>query len=246
MFFIIGAQRCGSTWLHSVLNEHPCIAMAKPVKPEPKFFLNPDNSNIETDRYFQKHFSDTIDIPIKGEKSTSYIEYPEIAHRIRSLFPSAKAVVILRNPIHRAISNYRFSLQNGIEYRTIFQAFNGNAPTPSTPDDISVSPFSYVERGEYIKYISPWSAIFKHDLRVIILEEILSDINILYELYAWLGAEKTYTPTNFNKIINETTSLTKPRLNPMIIQKLHIHFLPYTRALEYWLGRKIPSWHDTL
>ena len=41
-FFIIGAQRSGTTYLHNILEEHPEISMASPVIPEPKFFLSSD------------------------------------------------------------------------------------------------------------------------------------------------------------------------------------------------------------
>ena len=39
-FLIIGAQRCGTTFLHSLLDAHPYIAMARPSHPEPKVFLS--------------------------------------------------------------------------------------------------------------------------------------------------------------------------------------------------------------
>jgi len=38
-FFVVGAQRSGTTYLYNVLDEHPQIFMAKPVRPEPKFFF---------------------------------------------------------------------------------------------------------------------------------------------------------------------------------------------------------------
>jgi hypothetical protein len=38
-FFIVGAQRSGTTYLYHLLSEHPSINMATPVWPEPKFFL---------------------------------------------------------------------------------------------------------------------------------------------------------------------------------------------------------------
>ena len=38
-FIIGGAPRSGTTWLYWLLDRHPEIYMASPVKPEPKFFL---------------------------------------------------------------------------------------------------------------------------------------------------------------------------------------------------------------
>ena len=38
-FFIVGAQRSGSTYLYNLLDGHPDVCMAKHVRPEPKYFL---------------------------------------------------------------------------------------------------------------------------------------------------------------------------------------------------------------
>jgi len=38
-FLIAGAPRSGTTWLYHLLDRHPEVYMAKPVRPEPKFFL---------------------------------------------------------------------------------------------------------------------------------------------------------------------------------------------------------------
>ena len=38
-FIIAGAPRCATTWLSTLADLHPSLAMAKPVRPEPKFFL---------------------------------------------------------------------------------------------------------------------------------------------------------------------------------------------------------------
>src|SRR6202035_103039 len=38
-FIIGGAPRSGTTWLYWLLDRHPHVYLAKPVTPEPKFFL---------------------------------------------------------------------------------------------------------------------------------------------------------------------------------------------------------------
>ena len=37
---VIGAQRCGTTYLHTLLDAHPQITMARPANPEPKVFIS--------------------------------------------------------------------------------------------------------------------------------------------------------------------------------------------------------------
>ena len=38
-FIIGGAPRSGTTWLYWLLDRHPAVHMARPLAPEPKFFL---------------------------------------------------------------------------------------------------------------------------------------------------------------------------------------------------------------
>ena len=82
-FCIIGAQRSGSTYLYQVLDEHPEITMARPLRPEPKFFLDVAAWKKGREHYLARHFSDASPSAILGEKSTSYYERPVVAPRWR-------------------------------------------------------------------------------------------------------------------------------------------------------------------
>ena len=54
-FFIAGAQRSGTTYLYRLLDEHPEIEMAKPERPEPKFFLL-DELHARGLKFYENHF----------------------------------------------------------------------------------------------------------------------------------------------------------------------------------------------
>ncbi len=81
-FFIVGAQRSGTTYLYRTLDEHPEIEMAKPVRPEPKFFLQGDLSAYTHDDYLGLFFGNKAGAKLRGEKSTSYIESEHAARQI--------------------------------------------------------------------------------------------------------------------------------------------------------------------
>lgn len=73
--FIVGAQRSGSTYLYELLDSHPEVSMAHPVRPEPKFFLNAQRVSLGIAHYIDAHFADRkVGGLYLGEKSTSYIE----------------------------------------------------------------------------------------------------------------------------------------------------------------------------
>lgn len=245
---IIGAQRSGSTWLHQMLDAHPAIQMAKPVAPEPKYFLHGagSTSTCSREEYLLRYFPDARSGQVLGEKSTSYIEHPEVAARILSLFPQAKAIAILRHPVARALSNHRFSVQRGLEGRSFRQVFHDELPAPPIPPGTSVDPFDYLGRSHYLPQLQPWLDVLGDALRIEIMEELQASPEQLQELYAWLGVEREYVPPDFRSTPNATAEADRIAADPDVIRKLSAHFAPEISTLEIHLGRSIPRWHDPI
>lgn len=239
---IIGAQRSGSTWLHHMLDSHPNIHMARPVRPEPKFFLHEPQGEDARERYLQKYFSTAPAGMVLGEKSASYIEVPQAASRILSFFPKAKAIAILRHPVIRAISNYHFTEEHGLEPRTLREVFLDELPAPPFTQDISVNPYTYLERSNYLAHLEPWMDAFGDDLHVVVLEEILQDQKVLHELYGWIGVEPNFTPTDLGSPLNTSEVEEHGKHDVEVIRKLSASCAPFIEALEDRLGRRIPSW----
>ena len=113
-FIIAGAPRSGTTWLYEMLDRHPAIYMAKPLAPEPKFFLVDDLYAQGLERY-ARWFDAAGDAQVAGEKSTDYLESRAVASGSRAIFRGVKLVFILREPASRAYSNYLWSRMNGKE-----------------------------------------------------------------------------------------------------------------------------------
>ena len=156
LFLIVGAQRSGTSYLYQLLDEHPNIYMAQPMYPEPKFFCDQKKYSKGKKYYLNKYFNDkSDDYKIFGEKSTSYMTVAGTAKRIYSMFPKVKLIFVLRNPIERALSNYWFSVKNGIEKASFEYAIkNEEARISNNPmPRFSVHPWGYLTRGEYFKYI---------------------------------------------------------------------------------------------
>ncbi len=84
---VIGAQRCGTTWLQKALAAHPEIAMARPSAPEPKVFLTDERSALGREWYERTYFGHATDERIRGEKSTSYLEDVRCADRAMAVLP---------------------------------------------------------------------------------------------------------------------------------------------------------------
>jgi len=239
--FIIGAQRSGSTLLAKTLDLHSKIKLMTPVKPEPKYFLGSNYRGKQTYLDFFKRYEENHNYFL--EKSVSYIEHEDALRRINFDFPDAKILVIFREPVSRCWSNYKYSVENGIEKREFSEAIKNSNRLDFDPA-ISVNPFAYVERGFYDKYLEKVLNIFhKRNIKVIIFEEFIRSPESLNDIFEWLNLKKKINLTSniFNKKINNTSS---NHLNPESIEELSHLYIKSIIRLENLLGSKIDPWRN--
>ncbi len=243
--FVIGAQRSGTTYFYHILNEHPQIAMAQPIRPEPKFFLRNDIASLTLQDYEQAYFADVPAGMLRGEKSTTYIESDTAPRLIREWFPDAKILVMLREPIARAVSNYHFSSNNGLETLPIEQAFFQEEERRDLYDKtkISASPYAYLLRGRYINYLRQWEVHFPREQIIInIFEEFVGSQPQIQALYEALGVDTDFVPERLEVAANSSEKVELPKFSPELKAYLRDYFAESNAALEAWLGRPIPAW----
>jgi Sulfotransferase family len=106
-FFIVGHQKCGTTALYLMLQDHPQIFMCTPK--EPMFFasdLRFPRTEEQLDNRTRPHklehyralFADAAPGQLAGEASAWYLRSGVAAGRIAELRPKARIVAILREP----------------------------------------------------------------------------------------------------------------------------------------------------
>lgn len=241
--FIVGAQRSGSTYLYHLLDSHPEVNMAKPVRPEPKFFLNDDLCSRGREFYEATYFSDVAGrTRYLGEKSTSYIESLPAARRIRDFYPDARVLLILRDPVQRAWSNYRFSVQHRLETLSFEAALaveqerlacNGHST--------SVNPYAYRRRGHYIHFIKDYLTVFPAgQLKILIFEELVNNLGSVQGLYRWLGIDSCFIPSTLERVVNAGTAEGKPPV--ATFRHLALGYEESVAELEEHLGRRLDVW----
>jgi hypothetical protein len=127
-FLIIGAPKAGTTALHTALARHPELYFS-PIK-EPKFFLcdgrrperqaGPGDAHSVQEWIWRQHdyedlFADAPPHARRGESTPFYL-YDRAAHlRIAELVPSVQMIVVLRDPVDRAYSNWMHAWSDGLE-----------------------------------------------------------------------------------------------------------------------------------
>ncbi len=232
-FFITGIMRCGTTYLATVLDEHPEICMAKPLLPEPKFFLKDDEYSKGLDYYRSKYFCNENRAKMYGEKTVHYSEREDAVRRIKHHFPESKIIMMLRNPVYRALSNYFFSVKNGLETRSIEEVFLEDVP-PSEYDEriLFISPFNYLERGEYIRHLKLWEKHYKKEqIKIIVMENFVGSRERISQLYGFLAVDDSFVPPSIDlRIFSNEVDLSN--INPDIIKRLKEYYLEHNKMLE--------------
>jgi hypothetical protein len=242
-FIIAGAQRSGTTTLYHLLSEHPEILMATPLRPEPKFFLEENAAELGRGEYYRRFFPRYEEFEILGEKSTSYLETPQAAERIKACLPNAKIVILLRDPVRRALSHYRFSCESGLESRTLEEVFSDLVDRKAGPDGAkcSVSPFRYLGRGLYINDIPVYETLFgRENLIILILENFNRSESALSNLYQSVGANPDFKPKSFGVKFNESEK--EEALPPAIQKKLVNYYRKANDLLAARYGLDLAPW----
>lgn len=165
-FYIIGTQKGGTSSLYQYIIQHPDILPAS--HKEMRFFDKFYDYGIDWYRY---HFERYEREKVTGEASPEYLYNIQTPIRIKKHFPNSKLIVLLRNPVDRAYSNYNMIRSWGKEKLSFSEAIDKEEER--VRDDKqklesgvslryldNLMNYSYVDRGFYSKQIRLWFKYF--------------------------------------------------------------------------------------
>ncbi|MBD1830240.1 tetratricopeptide repeat protein [Microcoleus vaginatus GB1-A2] len=231
-FIIIGSQRCGTTSLYTYLAQHPQILT--PIKKEMDFFSWHFDRGID---WYLAHFPPMPQGEqfLTGEASPSYFDCREAPERLYTAFPEAKLIVLLRNPVDRAISQfYRLTALNW-EARSLDRAISDEVERLNQNPEyiIGEEPGNYLARGRYIEFIKNWRNFFPQEQLLILKSE---------DFYA--GAAGTVKQVlefldlpeyQLSEYQNANPGSYQP-VNQSVRDWLRNYFQPYNQQLEEYLS----------
>ena len=243
-FLLIGGQRCGTTSLHRLLESHPDIAMARPAVPEPKVFLSEELTARGRQWYDATLFGHATTETSWGEKSTSYLECPAAPERAARVLGQPTILAVLRDPVARAVSNWRFSTDHGRERRPLAEALRAAlaGEDPWDGSGSASSPFAYLQRGCYAELLEPWRQAFPSRLHVFWFDEVVSG-QATREVYRTVGVDPDLGPPTPDPAVNASRA-PAVGLSGDLARVLRDHFRPCDDALTAMLGRP-PAWVAT-
>lgn len=178
----IGAAKSGTTWLAEVLNQHPDIFIHP--KKEIHYFNHfhpitqkPNINRKKGHSWYNELFKEGASKKIIADFSTSYLQKPSISSELKEYNSDVKVMVILRNPIDRAISDHHFLYSRGlIKEADLIEAFNKHKTIRDT--------------GNYYSLLKPFYEDFnKERLRVFFFEQLKEPDIFLDEICHFLTVE---------------------------------------------------------
>jgi len=249
-FIIIGFPRCGTTSLYNYLIEHPSIA--PPLSKEIRFFGQYYDEDINWyKRYFptllhkykiKKNFRDYF---MTGEGSGTYVHHPLAPNRIKKAIPHIKLIVLLRNPVDRAYSQYfkiveqgrdNLSFENAIEIeskriRGEWEKMINNQNYYS----MEYHNYSYLSAGIYVDKLKLWFNSFdKEKILIIRSEDLYNDPPLIFKKTLKFLNLPNWEIRKYEKY-NVTDK--KPFLESTMKKKLINYFKPHNERLYQFLGR---------
>jgi hypothetical protein len=194
-FFIVGAQKAGTTSLYFYLKDLPQVYMS-PLK-EPLYFAphavhNSASDIIRDKKEYLRLFEKANGHIAIGEASPIYLWDPDAPKLIHQTVPHARIIMILRDPIERAYSIY---LQR-VRYGGVKSSFYDELMRDyKNQEKLYGKSQLYVEMGMYYEQVKRYFDIFgRKQVKVIIFEEFVQHpAQTVNEILAFLGVKYTVT-----------------------------------------------------
>ncbi|MCP9941965.1 sulfotransferase [Cyanobium sp. ATX 6E8] len=176
-FLGLGTQKGGTTSLHRLLAQHPQVFL--PSCKEVHYFSLHDQEPLG---WYAAHYAAARAGQLRGDISPYYLFHPRAPQRIRAVVPRARLIVLLRNPVERALSQFFHARRHGFEPLELEAALaaeqerlEGASARLAAPgsSDYSHQKHSYVSRSRYELQLARYEALFPPQQLLVLRSEDL-------------------------------------------------------------------------
>jgi hypothetical protein len=253
-FLIVGAQRSGTTTMYRSLSQHPTVLKAALHKGVHYF----DVAYEHKLSWYQAHFplrararrvERATGVPaVTFESSPYYMFHPLAASRIARDLPGVRLLVLVRDPVARAISAHAHELARGFESEPFERALElEDARLEGEVERIIEDPgyhshshrhHAYRTRGEYIDQLDRLEAVFgRTRIHVVDSGDFFAEPESVYDLVL----DFLELPRHGYPAFGRHNARPRASIAESSRSALDAHFLPYDVRLSAWLGKQ-PSW----
>ncbi|MCC3513012.1 MAG: sulfotransferase, partial [Microcoleus sp. PH2017_17_BER_D_A] len=192
--------------------------------------------------WYQAHFPPPIDAHhfLTGEATPTYLTHPLAASRLHGCLPKVKLIVILRNPVDRALSHYQMLVRRGTESRTFEKAIDAELQLLADATETSLADKSYwkdchyIYKSLYACSLKQWMNLFPREQFLILQSEefYANPAATLSQVFDFLDLPdhqlsdyKQYNGGNYQPA------------NDVVCQRLREYFQPHNRELAEYVQR---------
>ncbi|XP_056153287.1 heparan sulfate glucosamine 3-O-sulfotransferase 3A1-like [Lampris incognitus] len=250
---IIGVKKGGTRALLEFLRVHPDI---RAVGAEPHFFDRNYDNGLQ---WYRELMPKTLEGQITMEKTPSYFVTREAPARIAAMSRDTKLIVVVRDPVTRAISDYTQTLSKKPDIPS-FESLTFKNRTTGLID----TSWSAVQIGIYAKHLDNWLQYFPMDQILFVSgERLISDpAGELGRVQDFLGLKRIITDKHFYfnqtkgfpclkkaegsskpHCLGKTKGRTHPNIDPEVVQRLRDFYRPFNMKFYQMTGR-IFGWDD--
>ena len=241
-FIIPGESKCGTTTFFRCLEQHPLII--PPDMKEPNNFIRYGGTSV----FCKMHYPFSVmklrnHRIIAGEASADYLAHEGTAAAIHSLIPEVKIIILLRNPIRRALSDFMMMKDAGREPEEFNDVIRKTvewlrddslARLVSVAASANETPLRYVTKGCYADSLDAWLKTFpRRNMKFIKSERFFLDPQkVLNETFEFLGIGQFQV----EHVPHHRKARRNRQLDTETILLLKDFFAPYSKRLKKLLG----------
>lgn len=148
-FFLVGAQKAGTTAMQAVLRKHTQICMSEPKELHVFDQVDELGDPALRERLTRAFRGRTAETRVLGDATPAYCFFPHAIERLHRHNPAARIVMLLRHPAYRAFSHWRMERARGVESMSFVEAIGERARARLETDASAFRAYSYLERGYY-------------------------------------------------------------------------------------------------
>ena len=245
-FIVAGVQKGGTTFLYQEMLRHPQIRGS--LTKEVHFFDGNFDKGVD---WYSGMFSRSSSNGkvIRGEASPAYIFHPAAIRRIAETLPDPRLIIILRDPVQRALSQYKHERRLGFEPSETFEEALAleesrvadefdQLSDGSLDHSFAVGHFSYTRRGLYAQQLQRAAALIGRDrLLVLISEEMFADpLAATSDALDFVGA----SPHSITTVGANDMAFESAPMSPETSSMLRDRFAGPNAELAEFLGRDLP------
>jgi sulfotransferase family protein len=200
---IIGAQKAGTTSLYYYLKQHPSIYFSE-VK-EVNYF-GVDEFYKRGVKYYHSFFPNHKNQKVVASAYVHMLPNPKCPQRVKEYNPDMKFIVMLRDPLKRAISAYKYAIQNHWERENVSFTEAFNLEQERLKHENPNYDITYFYNGLYYQHLSNWIQLFPKEQFYILIDSDLKNNpeKVMSSIFEFLNIDKEQK-IDFTKKYNEAT-----------------------------------------